>query len=137
MTLSCFERALALASDDNMADVWYNIGQIAIGIGDLGLAYQSFKIAVAIDNNHYDSFNNIGVLELRKGNLEQARASFQIPQRSAPYMFEPFFNGALLAQKMGHFEESFNLIVKALKAYPEHTDSQEVLKQLVHQLTLL
>ena len=23
MTLSCFERALALAEDDNMADVWY------------------------------------------------------------------------------------------------------------------
>ncbi len=40
MTLSCFEKALALASDENMADVWYNIGQVAIGIGDLNLAYQ-------------------------------------------------------------------------------------------------
>jgi hypothetical protein len=48
MTLSCFEKALALASDDAMADVWYNIGQVAIGIGDLGLAYQSFKIAVSV-----------------------------------------------------------------------------------------
>ena len=25
-----------LADDDNMADVWYNIGQVAIGVGDLG-----------------------------------------------------------------------------------------------------
>lgn len=48
MTLSCLERALALASDDAMADVWYNIGQVAIGIGDLGLAYQAFKIAVSV-----------------------------------------------------------------------------------------
>ena len=40
MALSCLDRALSLASDNSMADVWYNIGQVAIGIGDLGLAYQ-------------------------------------------------------------------------------------------------
>ena len=77
-----------LADDDNMADVWYNIGQVAIGVGDLGaaakkllkamsdaftvgtrlggLAYQAFKIAISVDPNHAESYNNIGVLELRK-----------------------------------------------------------------------
>lgn len=30
MTLNCFERALSLASDENMSDVWYNIGHIAV-----------------------------------------------------------------------------------------------------------
>lgn len=30
MTLTCFERALSLASDDNMSDVWYNIGHVAL-----------------------------------------------------------------------------------------------------------
>lgn len=30
MALSCFERALSLASDENMADVWYNIGHLAL-----------------------------------------------------------------------------------------------------------
>ena len=43
LTLNCFERAFALAGDDNMADVWYNVGQVAIGIGDLGLAYVAPK----------------------------------------------------------------------------------------------
>jgi tetratricopeptide repeat protein 8 len=33
MALSCLERALALANDDTLADVWYNIGQVAIGVG--------------------------------------------------------------------------------------------------------
>lgn len=61
MTLSCFEKALALATDDNMSDVWYNVGQIAIGIGDLNLAYQAFKIAISVDANHAESFNNLGV----------------------------------------------------------------------------
>jgi tetratricopeptide repeat protein 8 len=48
------------------AQVWHNVGQLAIGIGDLGLAYQAFKIAVSLDINHAESFNNLGVLELRK-----------------------------------------------------------------------
>ena len=30
MTLMCFERALSLADDDCIADVWYNIGHVAL-----------------------------------------------------------------------------------------------------------
>lgn len=33
-------RALSLAGDDELPDIWYNIGQLALGIGDLGLAFQ-------------------------------------------------------------------------------------------------
>lgn len=76
MALSCFERALTLSDDTNVADVWYNIGHVAIGVGDLGLAYQAFKIAVSNNPNHAESFNNLGVLELRKGNIEQAKSNF-------------------------------------------------------------
>ena len=61
MTLSCLEKALSLASDDNMADVWYNIGIVSINIGDLNLAYQAFKIAISVDPKHAEAFNNIGV----------------------------------------------------------------------------
>jgi tetratricopeptide repeat protein 8 len=61
MTLAALEKAITLATDDNMSDVWYNVGQIAIGIGDLNLAYQAFKIAISVDANHAESFNNLGV----------------------------------------------------------------------------
>eukprot|EP00961_Rhodomonas_salina_P214878 2901979-Rhodomonas_salina.1 len=40
MCLTCFERALELADEETQGDVWYNVSQLAIGIGDLGLAYQ-------------------------------------------------------------------------------------------------
>lgn len=43
MCLGCFDRALALADDNSLPDIWYNIGQTAVGIGDLALAYQAFK----------------------------------------------------------------------------------------------
>ena len=105
MALSCLDRALALASDNSGADVWYNIGQVAIGIGDLGLAYQAFKIAISVDSSHAESYTNLGVLELRKGNIDAARSNFRAVQTMAPHMFEPFFNGALLAYKLGDFQE--------------------------------
>ena len=60
MSLECFQRALSMCGDDNMGDVWFNIGQVAIGIGDLGLAYQAFKIATSVESSHADSYNNLG-----------------------------------------------------------------------------
>ncbi|KAL1528340.1 hypothetical protein AB1Y20_009694 [Prymnesium parvum] len=137
MALSCLDKALTLASDDAMADVWYNVGQVAIGIGDLGLAYQAFKIAISVDSNHAESYGNLGVLELRKGNIDAARASFRTVQNLAPHLFEPFFNGALLAYKLGDFQESFDLASKALEIFPEHHDSIELLKLLRNHFTLL
>ncbi|RLO00357.1 hypothetical protein DYB28_007394, partial [Aphanomyces astaci] len=137
LTLSCFERALALASDDNMADVWYNIGQVAVGIGDLGLAYQAFKIAVSVDSNHAESYNNLGVLELRKGNVDQARAHFQFADGLATFMFEPTYNRALLAYKIGDFQDAYAKVSKALQVYPEHADSVELKRQLEAFLTMI
>lgn len=101
MTLSSFERALNLvANDEEQADVWYNIGHVAVvgprkdikinrmltgteqngtnvlslqGIGDLTLAYQCFKLALAFNNDHAEAYNNLAVLELRKGRVEQVK----------------------------------------------------------------
>jgi len=137
MALSCLDRALSLASDSAMADVWYNIGQVAIGIGDLGLAYQAFKIAISVDSSHSEAYANLGVLELRKGNVDAARSNFREVQTSAPHMFEPFFNGALLAYKLGDFQESFELSTKALGLCEGHHDSLELLKQLKQHFTML
>jgi len=137
MTLSCFEKALTLSDDSNAADVWYNVSQVAVGIGDLNLAFQACKIAISLDAYHAESFNNLGILELRKGHVEQARAHFQTAGQLAPHMFEPFFNGALVAFKLGDCQESFDLAQKALSAFPDHTDSKELIKQLKKHFTML
>lgn len=130
MTLLCFEKALALAEDDSVADVWYNIGQVAIGIGDLNLAYQAYKISLSFDPNHAESLTNVGVLELKKGSTETGRQCFIKAQEIAPHLFETYYNGALVAFRLGDCQESYDMANKALEAFPDHADSKELIKQL-------
>ena len=56
MTLNCFERALALASDENMADVWYNIGHVAV-VNNVSLKNKAIgRICTKDENTIRDGF---------------------------------------------------------------------------------
>jgi len=134
MALSCFERALGMAEDSNMADVWFNIGQVAIRIGDLSLAYQAFKIAVSVDRNHAESYCNLGVLDLRKNDVDSAHAMFATAHTLAPWNFEPCFNAALLSFKRGNLEGAYGSVKKSLDLFPEHSDSKELKAQISNAL---
>lgn len=115
----------------------YNVGQVAVGIGDVSLAYQAFKIATSVDSAHAESFNCIGVLELRKQDVEAAQANFATAQKLAPYLFEPFYNSALLAYKMGNFQDAFLQVSSALEVYPGHSDSLELKRTLSNIFSVL
>ena len=104
----------------------------AKGIGLLAYVYPCLKF-----EQHAEAYANLGVLELRKGNIDAARSNFSTAQELAPHMFEPFFNGALLAFKLGDFQEAYTLANKALEAFPDHHDSQELLKLLKQHFTML
>lgn len=137
LSLNCFERALALADDDNMGDIWYNIGQVAIGIGDLGLAYEAFKVAVSVDPNHALSFNCLGVLELRQGKANDAKNNFATACELAPHIYESFYNQALLAFHVGDYKTSYENVTTSLSIYPTHSESEELLQKLKQKFTSL
>ena len=49
MSLTCMERALALTDEEETrAEVWYNIGHIALAMGDTSLAYQCFRQVLSV-----------------------------------------------------------------------------------------
>ncbi|XP_051775850.1 tetratricopeptide repeat protein 8 [Erpetoichthys calabaricus] len=138
MTLSSFERALSLAAnDEEVADVWYNLGHVAIGIGDSNLAYQCFKLALANNNDHAEAYNNLAVLELRKGRIEQAKAFLRTSSALAPHMYEPHFNFSSLSEKVGDLQNSYIAAKQAETAYPDHTDTQQLIKQLRQHFAML
>ncbi|XP_039285238.1 tetratricopeptide repeat protein 8-like [Nilaparvata lugens] len=133
MTLSCFERALSLAVDENAADVWYNISHIAIGVGDVRLATQCLQLAISVDRNHAPAYNNLGVLQYAAGGApgaNQAQGYFQAAASLAPYLYEPHYNHAILSKTAGDMQTSYVVVQKGLKAYPAHSGSQALLKEL-------
>nr|XP_056707135.1 tetratricopeptide repeat protein 8 isoform X2 [Euleptes europaea] len=131
MILSSFERALSLAeNEEEVADVWYNLGHVAVGIGDTSLAFQCFKLALANNNDHAEAYNNLAVLEMQKGRIEQARVFLQTASSLAPHIYEPHFNIAVLSDKVGDLQRSYIAAQKSEAAFPEHLDTQQLIKQL-------
>ncbi|XP_055448913.1 tetratricopeptide repeat protein 8 isoform X1 [Psammomys obesus] len=138
MTLTSFERALSLAeNEEEAADVWYNLGHIAVGIGDTNLAHQCFRLALVHNNHHAEAYNNLAVLEMRKGHIEQARALLQTASSLAPHMYEPHFNFATVSDKIGDLQRSYVAAQKSEAAFPEHVDTQHLIKQLKLHFAML
>ncbi|XP_062946053.1 tetratricopeptide repeat protein 8 isoform X2 [Cynocephalus volans] len=138
MTLTSFERALSLAeNEEETADVWYNLGHIALGIGDMNLAHQCFRLALVNNNNHAEAYNNLAVLEMRKGHVEQARALLQTASSLAPHMYEPHFNFATVSDKIGDLQRSYVAAQKSEAAFPDHVDTQHLMKQLKQHFAML
>lgn len=178
MALRCFDHAFALADDNTTADVWYNIGQVAVGmiislcmcspyvlisslvsktwcltqywvvcvaasevmalpivladagIGDVNMAYQAFSIASAMDSTHAEALTNLGVLEVHQGNDSAALRRFQAAQKMAPHAYEAWYNGALVSMRAGNLQECYSQATSALGAFPDHSDTKDLLKQL-------
>lgn len=98
MIIACFERALSLANtDQQLADIWYNLGHVAVGIGDSSLAYQCFRLCLVYNNDSAQAYNNLGILEMAHSRNDLARSFFQASQSLNSMMFEPHFNNGYLA----------------------------------------
>ncbi|KAF4522484.1 hypothetical protein B566_EDAN002569 [Ephemera danica] len=114
MTITCFERALNL------------------GVGDAAMATQALRLALVADPTHAPAFNNLGVLEARRGQTAVAQSMFQAAAGLAHVLFEPHYNYAHLANEVGQLHASYVMVQKALKAYPDHVPSKNLLQILKH-----
>ncbi len=131
LALSCFDRAIALADDDSLGDVWYNVGIVGLSLGDLSMAAQALRTAIAADPLHAEAHTNLGVLEMRRGSAEAARAHFATAQKvGGSFLFEPWFNGALASFRAGELQEAHAQNRRALELFPGHSDALELQAQM-------
>jgi len=87
-------------NDIQRADIWYNLGHVALGVGDSSLAYQCFRLCLAHNNDSAEAYNNLGVLEMAHQRNDLARSFFQASQSLGPLMFESYFNNGFLANSV-------------------------------------
>uniref|UniRef100_H3AU47 Tetratricopeptide repeat domain 8 n=1 Tax=Latimeria chalumnae TaxID=7897 RepID=H3AU47_LATCH len=136
MTLSSFQRALSLATnDEEVADVWYNLGHVAVGIGDLNLAYQCLKLCLANNNNHAEAYNNLAVLEMRKGHTEQY--SIALHTQIHTHIYKIYFLFIYYYSQVGDLQSSYIAAQKAKAAFPDHVDTCHLIKQLKQHFATL
>ena len=74
---------------------------------------------------------------MRRGHTESARAFFATAASLGPLMFEPAYNTAYLAERIGDLQTAYVVVQKALKNFPEHSDSVDLLKQLKKHFSVL
>lgn len=127
--------ALSLAtSQEEKADIWYNISHIAIAAGDKALSQQSLLISTAFSLNNGEAFNNLGLLELKNKNIQKSLAAFRAATDANPLMHEPWYNLALLYQRVGQLQEAYHAAKEAVKLYPMFTDAIQLLETISQQL---
>lgn len=78
MIVPCIENALTLAKDDLLADVWYNIGHVALATGNLQVAELCWKLTRRINANHIEACNNLGVLALLEGRIQEGKVLLNV-----------------------------------------------------------
>lgn len=120
-----------------LASQRYNWLYDATGIGDVNMAYQAFRVAVVMDSTHAEALTNMAVLEVRQGNDKIALTHFQSAQKLAPQAYEAWYNGALVSLRTGNLEDCYKQAQCAIEAFPDHSDTQDLLKQLQTQFNAL
>ncbi|CAF0906041.1 unnamed protein product [Adineta ricciae] len=138
MIVACFLKALAVATvDEDRAEIWYNIGEMALYTSDIQLAIQCFRLALVYNNDHAEAYNNLGLVEIQRSNHEIGRAYLQTAQSLAPHMFEPYYNYGKSMYQQGDLQSSFRAIKSSLDIYKKHSDSRHIydeLKQMFAEL---
>lgn len=133
MSLGCFARALEQAAGDasTLSAIWYNIGCVALGIGNTNLAHQAWEVAASIDPQNAEAVSNLASLDLRQESTSlAAHANLKLARTLGPHLFEPFHNGAVAAFKAGDVAGAFALVQQALSVFSAHADSLELLEQI-------
>ncbi|CAD2220497.1 TRP protein for flagellar function [Angomonas deanei] len=137
--LRCLDRALSQCTTAlNKADVWYNIGHVGIGLGDMTFAKRAFRLAVSADPTHGEALNNLSVLSL-SSEVDKKDSSVLLHSAVsvAPELLEALYNSALQCFKNGELEESYNYVIRALDVLPDHAESINLHEKILKKFTSL
>ncbi|KPA77534.1 putative tetratricopeptide repeat protein [Leptomonas pyrrhocoris] len=131
VSLSCLSRALTLCKDDTQrADVWYNIGHVGIGMGNMNFAERAFRLAVGADATHAEALNNLAVLAFQKKKEKTGRRLLDTAVMAAPQLTEALYNTAVLSFEAGQLEVAQQMVMRVLEVDPDHPEAVVLRRKL-------
>lgn len=117
-----FMRALQMAENDEvLADIWYNIGNMLVALGEVNYARACFELSLTLDADNTEAANNLACLHalsdewnVALGLFEQAQALLRRAQTDeneaaveANIPAELAYNLALASEHCGDYGKSF------------------------------
>ena len=51
----CIQRAINCSDDATLSDIWYNIGQIALSMGEIDIVFRALKLSLSYDDNNAEA----------------------------------------------------------------------------------
>ena len=85
LMIPCFESALSITSMRNgrdkdllVADLWFNLGCIALSVGEHELASLCWKLALRYNSSHVEACNNLAIMALIDGRVEEGRSLLKV-----------------------------------------------------------
>ncbi|KRZ56374.1 Tetratricopeptide repeat protein 8 [Trichinella nativa] len=136
LAIDCLQQAITLAEDEQAADVWYNVGKIALATGDIYWARQCYSLCLAYSSDYAEAWCDLGVLEMHENNTDQAKSLLQTAMLHGDYTFEPFYNFALLTYQLGEYGLSLNAVKRALEINPEHPKMNQTTRSTIKSVIL-
>lgn len=131
LSLSCLSRALTLCKDDaQRADVWYNVGHVGIGMGNISFAERAFRLAVGADPTHAEALNNLAVLAFQKKKEKTGRRLLDTAVMAAPLLTEALYNTAVLSFEAGQLEVAQQMVMRVLESNPDHPEAVVLRRKL-------
>merc|ERR1712071_581138 len=137
--ITALRQALQLCQDEEeMTDIWYNVGVLAPSSGQPLLAKQAYQMAITISNErHVQAINNLGVIEFKGGKLEIAVGRLEqaqsLVESQEMFVHEVSYNLGCVKEGRGEFSEAWKSFNKSLEIWPENTKAQRRLNVLADQ----
>ena len=114
---------LALRNDPASAEALYGVGSVALKLGDVKEARESFERAANLRASYLETrpnaLNNLGLLAIREGRIDDAIALFQEALRLYPDHLVALENLGNAYRQQHRWEEAQQTLERALAAGPE------------------
>ncbi len=121
-----------LASDPDLAESEYGLGNIEQKRGNLSDAVQHYRKAIGIDPEYFNAYNNLGGVYLQMKDWTNAVAILKKSIELKPTFIESSYNLALALMQLGQNDRAEALLLHVLEMNPSDADALANLALLLY-----
>ena len=125
LSLSCYQRALAIMPSNADAQEQAGLAWYLLGNPDMAMFY--FQLALNKNSLRPDIWNNVGSIYVDRGDFSKAMGAFKKATELNPFFADSWQNMGSVLGRMGKYQEAIPCFLKAIESDPEKAISYQLL----------